>query len=167
MDTLAALLEDELKDIYSAEHQLTKALPMMAKKASSDSLKAAFTSHLRETQNQIRRLEEIGHELKIKLTGKTCHAMEGLVEEGKEVLNDGGKGAVIDAALIGGAASRALRNGSLWHRAAMAEALSQNKVASLLQQTLDEEGAADKNLTSIAESEILTAALANGGAAMQ
>src|SRR5665213_3120106 len=103
MDTLAELLEDELKDIYSAEKQLTKALPKMAKKAASDALRTAFTTHLKETENHITRLESIGQELDIKLTGKKCKAMEGLVEEGKEVIEEDGKNAVIDAALIGSA----------------------------------------------------------------
>jgi len=163
MDTLAELLEDELKDIYSAEHQLTKALPKMAKKASSGALKAAFTNHLRETENQIKRLEEIGQELQIKLTGKKCHAMEGLVEEGKEVLDEDGEGAVIDAALIG-AAQRVehYEMAAYGTVRAMAQALSHTKVAKLLQQTLDEEGAADEKLTSIAEGGVLSAAVANG-----
>jgi ferritin-like metal-binding protein YciE len=81
MDSLQDLFEDELKDIYNAEKQLTKALPKMAKKASSPALKQAFTSHLKETEGHVARLEKIGASLDIRLSGKKCHAMEGLVEE--------------------------------------------------------------------------------------
>ena len=99
MNSLADLLEDELKDIFNAENQLVKALPKMAKKASSPKLQQAFTAHLKETEGHVERLEKVGRSLGIKLTGKKCHAMEGLVEEGKEVIEEDGKGAVIDAAL--------------------------------------------------------------------
>src|SRR5262245_42124602 len=101
MHNLNHLLEDELKDLYNAENQLLKALPKMAKRASSPSLKQAFTSHLKETQGHVERLEKIGKTLDISLTGKKCHAMEGLVEEGEEVIAEDGDEAVIDAALIG------------------------------------------------------------------
>ncbi len=86
LDSLDKVLEDELKDLYSAENQLLKALPKMAKKASTPSLKEAFTSHLEETKGQVERLQKVGTILGIKLTGKVCKAMQGLVEEGKEVL---------------------------------------------------------------------------------
>jgi len=159
MDSLAELLEDELKDIYNAENQLVKALPKMAKKASSVELKEAFTSHLEETQGHVQRLEKIGKSLGIKLTGKKCHAMEGLVEEGKEVIDEDGKSAIIDAALIG-AAQRVehYEMAAYGTVRAIAEELGHSDVARLLQQTLDEEGAADKKLTSIAEGEVLSAA---------
>src|SRR5580704_2448279 len=101
MDSLQELFEDELKDIYNAEHQLLKALPKMAKKASSETLRQAFTSHLKETENHVARLDQIGEAMGLSLKGKKCHAMEGLVEEGKEVLDEDGPEAVIDAALIG------------------------------------------------------------------
>jgi ferritin-like metal-binding protein YciE len=143
MDSLAELLEEELKDLYNAENQLIKALPKMAKKASSSALKTALTMHLKETENHVKRLDTIGQELGMKLTGKKCKAMEGLVEEGKEVLEEDGMGPVI-------AAYGTTR--------AMAEILGHSKVAKLLQQTLDEEGAADKKLTDISEGEVLTAA---------
>ena len=96
--SLDKLLEDELKDLYNAEGQLLKALPKMAKAASSPALKKAFSSHLTETKGQVDRLETIGTLLKIKLTGKKCKAMEGLLEEGKEVVEADGPVAVIDAA---------------------------------------------------------------------
>ena len=163
MDTLAELLEDELKDIYNAEHQLIKALPKLAKKASSTALKTAFTSHLEQTQNHVKRLETIGQELGIKLTGKKCHAMEGLVEEGKEVLEEDGQSSVIDAALIGaGQRVEHYEMAAYGTVRGIAQALGHTKVVKLLQQTLDEEGAADKKLTSIAEGEVLAGALAEG-----
>jgi ferritin-like metal-binding protein YciE len=168
MQTLAELFEDELKDIYNAEHQLTQALPKMAKKASSEALRNAFTTHLAETQNQIKRLERIGQELDIKLTGKKCQAMEGLVEEGKEVLDDDGEGPVIDAALIGAAQRVEHYEMAAYVTArALAEALEHKKAAELLQETLDEEGAADRKLTDISEGEVLSAALANGDESVQ
>jgi ferritin-like metal-binding protein YciE len=161
MDSLQDLFEDELKDIYNAENQLLKALPKMAKKASSASLKQAFTSHLKETANHVKRLDAIGEELDIKLTGKKCHAMEGLVEEGKEVLEEDGPDAVIDTALIG-AAQRVehYEMAAYGTVRAMAQTLGHSNAAKLLQQTLNEEGAADKKLTGIAEGEVLAAAKA-------
>jgi len=160
MNTLNELLEDELKDIYNAENQLLKALPKMAKKATSETLQVAFTKHLKETEGHVSRLETIGKELGITLTGKKCHAMQGLVEEGKEVLDEEGKSAVIDAALIG-AARRVEHHEMAAYCAAggMAKALGHTKVANLLQQTLNEEDAADKKLHGIADNEVLTAAL--------
>ena len=165
MDTLADLLEDELKDIFNAENQLMKALPRLAKKASSPTLAKAFNDHLKQTEGQIARLQEVAGILDIKLTGKKCHAMEGLVEEGKEVLEEEGKSAVIDAALIG-AAQRVehYEMAAYGTVRAMAEQLGHASVVKLLQATLDEEGAADKLLTQIAEEDVLPAAGAEGEA---
>ena len=159
LDTLNDLLEDELKDIYNAEGQLLKTLPKMAKKASSDALKAAFTSHLKETEGHVKRLEEVGKLLEINLKGKTCHAMEGLIEEGKEILEEDGEGAVIDATLIG-AAQRVehYEIAAYGTVRAIAEQLGHDEVVELLQQTLDEERAADKNLTEVAEGGVLAEA---------
>jgi ferritin-like metal-binding protein YciE len=159
MDSLQELFVDELKDIFNAENQLLKTLPKMAKKASSTALKEAFTSHLEETQNHVARLEKAGQTLKITLTGKKCHAMEGLITEGKEILEEDDKNPVIDAALIG-AAQRVehYEMAAYGTVRAMAEQLGYTAVAELLQQTLDEEGAADKKLTTIAEGEVLSAA---------
>ena len=164
MDSLADLMEDELKDLYSAENQLLKALPKMAKKASSASLKQAFTSHLKETEGHVKRLEQIGKSLEIKLGGKKCHAMEGLIEEGKEVIDEDGEPAVIDAALIG-AAQRVEHYEMAGYGTvrAMAEKLGQSEIAKILQQTLDEEGAADKKLTAIASDEVLQEAASADG----
>jgi len=157
MESLEELMTDELKDLYSAENQLIKALPKMAKKATSKDLKTAFTTHLKQTEGHVTRLEQIGKELGISLGGKKCHAMEGLVEEGKEVLEEDGNDAVIDAALIG-AAQRVehYEMAAYGSTRAMAEQLGQSKIAQLLQETLDEEGAADKKLTEIAEQSVLS-----------
>ncbi len=156
-------MEDELKDLFSAENQLLKALPKMAKKATAPSLKAAFTSHLKETEGHVTRLETIGETLGIKLSGKTCKAMQGLAEEGKEVLEEDGEPSLIDAALIG-AAQRVehYEMAAYGVTRAMAHSLGQTKIAALLQQTLNEEGAADKKLTKIAEDEVLVDAAALG-----
>ena len=164
MDSLADLMEDELKDLFSAEHQLLKALPRMAKKAASTDLRAAFTSHLSETEGHVKRLEQIGQILNCTLGGKKCKAMEGLVNEGKEVLEEDGEPSVIDAALIGAAQRVEHYEIAAYGTArAMASQLGKTDVVALLQKTLDEEGAADKKLTSIAESGVLRdAADANG-----
>jgi ferritin-like metal-binding protein YciE len=163
IESLDKLLEDQLKDIYSAENQLVKALPKMAKAASAQRLKVAFASHLEETRGQVERLQEVGELLEIKLAGKKCKAMEGLIEEGKEVLESDGASAVIDAALI--AAAQRVEHyeiaayGSV---RALAEFLGHQAAARLLQQTLDEESAADEKLTEIAEGEVMPAAQAGG-----
>lgn len=163
MESLSQLMEDELKDLFSAENQLLKALPRMAKKASSKSLKDAFTKHLKETEGHVKRLETIGQTLGIKLGGKKCKAMEGLVEEGKEIIEEDGAPELIDAALIG-AAQRVehYEIAAYGTVRAMAESLGQMKIAQLLQKTLDEEGAADKKLTAIAEEEVLAEAATVG-----
>jgi ferritin-like metal-binding protein YciE len=163
MDTLAELMEDELKDLFSAENQLLRALPKLAKKASDPKLKDAFTSHFAETQGHVARLETIGQELGIKLTGKKCKAMEGLIEEGKQVLEEDGQSAVIDAALIG-AAQRVehYEMAAYGTVRAMAKELDHASVVKLLQSTLNEEAAADKKLTAIAEGSVLGAAKVEG-----
>jgi ferritin-like metal-binding protein YciE len=154
--SIAKLLEDQLKDMYSAETQLVKALPKLAKKAASAELKNAFSSHLQETKYHVERLSEIGQILGLKMTGKKCRAMEGLVEEGAEVLEADGPGPVIDAALIAAAQRVEHYEMSAYGSArALATHLGHENVAALLQETLDEESAADEKLTSISEEEIL------------
>ncbi len=156
LSTLPELLEDELKDIYNAENQLLKALPKMAKRASSRQLKDAFTSHLKETEGHVERLDKIGKILDIKLTGKTCKAMQGLIEEGKEVLEEDGEDAIIDAALIGAAQRVEHYEIAAYGTArAMAEKLKQSEVVDLLNETIQEEGNADKKLSAISEGEVL------------
>src|SRR5438045_9464318 len=103
MDSLKDLYIEELKDLYNAENQLLKALPRMAKKAASADFKAAFEEHLGQTEGQVNRLEKIFKKLGEKPTGKTCKAMKGLVEEGKEIIEEDGEESVLDAAVIGAA----------------------------------------------------------------
>jgi ferritin-like metal-binding protein YciE len=167
LPTIAKLLEDQLKDIYSAENQLVKALPKMAKKASYEGLKDAITSHLEETKHQVERLDEIGQSLGIKLTGKKCQAMEGLIEEGAEVLEADGPGPVIDSALIAAAQRVEHYEISAYGSArALARQLGHEDVVALLEETLEEESAADEKLTALSEDEILpTVASAHGNGA--
>ena len=152
---LEELLVDELKDIYSAENQIVKALPKMARAASSPELKRAFERHLEETRRQVERLDQIGQDLEIKLTGKKCHGMEGLIEEGKEIMEEDLDENAIDAGLIGAAQKvehyEIAAYGTARTHATM---LGFTKVARLLQQTLNEEAATDKKLTQLAESVI-------------
>jgi ferritin-like metal-binding protein YciE len=164
MDSLEELFVDELKDLYNAENQLVKALPKLAKKAASPALKKAFTDHLRETEGHVKRLEKIGESLEEKLTGKKCAAMQGLVEEGRDILEEDGQSAVIDAALIG-AAQRVehYEIAAYGTVRAMAETLGREDMVELLQETLDEEGAADELLTQIATEEVLRAAQSEAG----
>jgi ferritin-like metal-binding protein YciE len=100
LDTLKELYVNELRDLYNAEGQLVKALPKMAKAASSDEMKKAFEKHLEQTKGHIERLEEVFEELGEKAKGKTCQAMKGLIEEGSEVLKADGEDSVLDAAII-------------------------------------------------------------------
>lgn len=155
MKTMNDLLTHELKDIYSAEKQLTKALPKMAKACSSDTLRQAFEMHLRETQEQIHRLEQIAGELGISLRGHKCEAMEGLIEEAKSILEEDMDEQVQDAALIA-AAQRVEHYEIAAYGCArtFAELLEMPEIARTLQQSLDEEGATDKKLTEIAVSHI-------------
>jgi ferritin-like metal-binding protein YciE len=156
IESLDKLLEDELKDLYSAENQLLKALPKMAKTASNAALQKAFSRHLKETEGQVERLDKIGKILGIKLSGKKCKAMEGLIEEGKDVLDAEGPAAVIDAALIG-AAQRVehYEMAGYGTARAFAEQLGHTNVVKLLQQTLAEESAADEKLSTISLDEVL------------
>jgi ferritin-like metal-binding protein YciE len=161
LTTLANLFEDQLKDIYSAESQILKALPKMAKKASSDELKKAFTGHLQETKQQVERLNEIAEVLGRKLSGKKCKAMAGLIEDGAEVLESEGLGPVIDAALI--AAARRVEHyeiAAYGTARALAELLGHGDIVQLLQETLDEESAADEKLSGLSLDEVLPAAVA-------
>lgn len=155
LSTLEKLFEDQLKDLHSAEAQLLKALPRIAKRASSEKLSAAIEHHLEETQTQYERLQKIGEILGIRLSGKKCAAMEGLLEEGKEVLEADGEDAIIDAAIIASAQRvEHYEIGSYGTARTLAENLNYGDVAELLQETLDEEAAADEKLTSIAVDEI-------------
>jgi ferritin-like metal-binding protein YciE len=148
------LFELELKDLYSAEKQITKALPKMAKAATNEDLREAFESHLEETEGQIKRLEKIFKQLDISFTRvEKCKAMEGLIEEGKEIMEEGLEPEVLDAALIC-AAQKVEHYEMAGYGCArtFAQQLGYSDVAELLQETLDEEGAADDKLNGIAES---------------
>src|ERR1700679_710605 len=145
--SIEELLISELKDIYSAEKQITKALPKMAKAATSPELRAAFESHLEETNGQIERLEQIFETLGKSGRGKVCHGMQGVLEEGSEVLEDTEKGDVRDAALIS-AAQRVEHYEMAAYGCVReyAKLLGQKEIAQLLKETLDEEKAADSKL---------------------
>jgi ferritin-like metal-binding protein YciE len=158
------LFELELKDLYSAEKQLTKALPKMAKASTNDDLRQAFESHLEETEGQIDRLEKIFKQLDIAYTRvEKCKAMEGLIEEGKEIMEEGLAPDVLDAALIC-AAQKVEHYEIAGYGCArtFAQQLGHDEIANLLQETLDEEGSADKKLTEIAESVVNAEAEATG-----
>src|SRR5215212_5151306 len=145
------MLQDQLKDLYSAENQLVKALPRMAKNATNEQLRMAFERHLEETRGQVARLEQIAEEMGITLRGKKCKGMEGLIEEGKEAMEEF-EDDVLDAALIG-AAQKVEHYEIAGYGTARthAQMLGMTKAARLLQQTLDEEGRTDKKLTDLAE----------------
>jgi ferritin-like metal-binding protein YciE len=144
-----------MRDIYSAENQLTKALPKMAKKASNPQLKKAFETHLKETEGQIQRLQKIFDKLGKKPTGKKCAAMEGLIEEGKEMMAEDMDEETMDAALI--AVAQKVEHYEIASYGTVrtwAQHIGDEQMAKLLQQTLDEEGKTDKLLTEMAENSI-------------
>jgi ferritin-like metal-binding protein YciE len=158
LSSIRDLFEDHLKDLYNAEMHLTKALPRMAKAANSPSLARAFTDHLAETKTHVERLEKIAQVLEFKPTGKKCHGMEGLIEEGKEAMEEEGEDAAIDAALVAAAQKVEHYEISAYGTArALAEKLGDRTVLRLLDETLNEEKAADKKLTSISTDELLPA----------
>ena len=163
MDSLQALFENELKDVYNAEKQLVTALPRMAKASTSPQLRDAITMHLRETEGHVKRLEEIFKSLDLPARGKKCKGMEGLVEEGKEILEEDGEGEVIDAALI--SAAQRVEHYEIAAYGCLityAETLGHNDAAEILKETLSEEEAADEKLTQLAQGGINQAAAAVG-----
>jgi ferritin-like metal-binding protein YciE len=165
MQTLRDLYIDELKDLWSAEKQLVKALPKMAKAASNPELSKAFMTHLRQTEQQVERLEQIFQELGENPRGKKCIGMEGLIEEGQELVNEDPEPEVLDAGLI-------MKAQHVEHYEiagygtvrTYARLLGAENQAQLLQQTLDEEGETDKLLTQLAESSINVEAVSPEGA---
>ena len=154
------LLLNELRDLYDAEKQLVKALPKMAKAASSEQLRVAFQEHLEETKHQAERLEKVFEKLDTLTRGKSCEAMQGLVEEASQMMEEIKIPQILDAALIAGAQKvehyEIAAYGSV---RALAEACGHKEVAQLLDQTLEEEKAADEKLNHIALSEVNQAAL--------
>lgn len=151
--TFEDLFVNELKDLYNAEQQLTRALPRMAKAASTPQLRKALEDHLEVTREQVRRLEQVFEEIGAPAKGKTCQAMKGLIEEGQELVKEGLESEVLDAGIIG-AAQRVEHYEIAGYGTArtMAETLGHRKAVKLLEQTLKEEKAADEKLTRIAES---------------
>jgi ferritin-like metal-binding protein YciE len=164
LDTLQDFFLNELRDTYHAEKQLLKALPRMAKAAQSPALRDAFTTHLGETEVQVERLEQIFEALGEAARGKRCQGMEGIVEEGKEIMEEDGDEAVLDAALIASAQKvEHYEIASYGCLVTYANLLGQSQIAKLLKQTLAEEENTDKALTSLGEGGINEAAVAAGG----
>ena len=163
LDSLQDLFLEELKDVYHAEKQLVQALPRLAKAAGSPELQQAFTSHLKETEGHVQRLERIFQDLGQTARGKRCKGMEGLVEEGKEIMEEEGEQPVIDAALI--AAAQRVEHYEIAAYGCLrtyAQLLGHQNAVKLLDQTLAEEEAADKKLTSIGERSVNAEAAAAG-----
>jgi ferritin-like metal-binding protein YciE len=152
LSTIVDLLEEEIKDLYSAEKQLTKAIPKMAKGSNNEELAAAFQAHLKETEDQVKRLEQVAKLLETTPTGKKCQGMEGLVEEGAEALDEEGDENVLDLGIIG-AGSRVEHYEMAGYMTAinLAKRLGNSEVVSLLSQNLKEEEAADQKLRKIGE----------------
>jgi ferritin-like metal-binding protein YciE len=163
LDSLQSLFLEELKDVYHAEKQLVQALPRLAKAAGSPELQQAFTNHLAETEGHVERLERIFKDLGQAARGKRCKGMEGLVEEGKEIMEEEGETSVIDAALIA-AAQRAehYEIAAYGCLRTYAQLLGNQSAVKLLAQTLAEEEAADKKLTAIGERSVNAEAAAAG-----
>ncbi len=152
METLRELFEETLKDVYFAENAILKTLPKMAQKATSKDLQEAFTDHAKETQGQVKRLDKIFKQIGKKAEGKECHALKGLVQEAEELMAEAKSGPVLDAGLIAGAQAvehyEMARYGAL---CAWAEQLDMEEAGELLEETLEEEKAADEKLSEIAE----------------
>ena len=147
------LMVSELKDLYSAEKQITKALPKLIKAATSSELKQALQSHLEETEEQVQRLEQVGEMLGKRLSGKKCEGMEGVLKEGPEVVEETGKGTAVRDAGIITAAQRVEHYEIAGYGCVRtyAKILGHKEAAKTLQTTLDEEAATDKKLTAAAE----------------
>jgi ferritin-like metal-binding protein YciE len=155
MKSLQDLFVNLLKDMYYAEKQILKALPKMAKKADSEQLRQAFEHHLKETQGQIERLEQVFALCALKPAGKTCPAIKGIIEEGEDDMKDAKDPDVLDAGMIADAQAvehyEIARYGTM---IAWAKQLGMNDAVSLLQQTLDQEYGADRLLTELAEARL-------------
>jgi len=155
METLKDLFIEELKDLYHAEKQITKALPQMAKKANSEQLRAAFESHLKETENQITRLEKVFKELDLTPRAKKCQGMEGIIQEGKTMMQELEKSDTLDAALI--AAAQKVEHYEIASYGTVrtyAQQLNFKNAANLLQETLEEESATNEKLNNLALNKI-------------
>jgi ferritin-like metal-binding protein YciE len=165
LDSLQALFTEEIKDIYNGEKQLLVALPRLAKAAESPELQQAFTKHLKETEGQVQRLEQILRDLRQAVRGKQCKGMQGIIEEGKEKLEEKSEAqrSVLDAALI--ASAQKVEHYEIATYGCLvtyAQLLGLSEAEQLLKQTLAEEEAADKKLSQLAEGGINEAAAAAG-----
>lgn len=162
MDTLESLLTDELKDLYSAENQLIKALPKMAKNANTDELRRAFEEHLEQTKEHAQRIERICTEMGVSPKGKKCVGMEGLIEEGKEIMTEAEDPTVMEAGMIG-AAQKVEHYEIAGYGTASAHArqLGFNNAVKLLEKTLEEEKLTDEKLTKLAENQVNVQAAMN------
>lgn len=152
LSTLNDLFVRELRDVYNAERQLIRTLPSMAKKANSPDLSQAIEMHLEETENQAARLEQVFEMLDVSSRGPVCKGMKGIIDEGKETMSDAGEPDVADAGIIASAQKaehyEIATYGTLCE---YANVLGHSEIADLLKQTLEEEKAADKKLTELAE----------------
>ena len=162
--SLEDLFVDQMKDLYNAEKQLTRALPKMAKASNAPELRQVIERHLEVTKRQAERLEKLFEEMGLPAKGKTCQGMKGLIEEGQELVNEKIDPEVLDAGIIG-AAQRVEHYEIAGYGTArtIAETLGNKKAAKLLEQTLNEEKAADEMLTRVAE-KINTRAAESAGA---
>ena len=152
VDSIEKLFVEELKDLYSAEKQITKTLPKLAKAASSNELRSAFEHHLKETEGHVQRLDQMFEALGVSPSGKACEGMKGVLEEGAQLLHETEAGDVRDEALIAGAQRVEHYEMAAYGTVrSYAEQLGQPQIVQLLQKTLDEEKAADRKLTSIAQ----------------
>jgi len=152
LENLKSLYTNELRDLYNAENQLVKALPKMAKAASSEKLKDAFEKHLEQTETHVERLEEVFEELDENPKGKTCKAMKGLIEEGSEILDKDGDESVIDAGII--VAAQKVEHYEIAGYGSVrtfAQLLGKEKSAELLQTTLEEESETNELLNNLAQ----------------
>jgi len=152
LDSLHKLYLEELRDLYSAENQLLKALPKIAKRASSSDLKDAFEKHLEQTKGHVERLEQLFGQLDESPKGKTCHGMKGLIEEGSEILKEDGEDSVLDAGII--VAAQKVEHyeiASYGSVRTFANLLGNDEAARLLQTTLDEESETNEILNRLAE----------------
>jgi ferritin-like metal-binding protein YciE len=163
LESMQDVFTNQLKDVFNAEKQLTKALPKMAKGARSPKLAEAFEHHLEETEGQIRRLEQVFEHLGKRAQGKHCHGMEGLLKEGDEALEAEGEDALVDTEII--AAAQRVEHYEIAAYGCLVEyskLMGMDEVTRLLEQSLEEEKAADRKLTEVNESEISANALAAG-----
>lgn len=164
MQTMEEAFVDEIRDLYDAEKQLVKALPKMAKAANSEELRAAFQEHLEVTKEHVTRLEQIFEMLGQKARSKPCKAMKGLVEEGKEIIEEDAEEHLADLALIGAAQKvEHYEIAGYGTVRTFAQSLGNREAAQLLEETLKEEGETDKKLTQIAKTIYKEAARAGAG----